>query len=112
MDPPACEAEPADACDEAVEVDVAPIAVPPLIVPALPRASSPPRDPPMDARCAIAGMGGECGAIMAWGAALPFATLSSDMEALGPPCDAGAGCDGTNDLELAWVLATGVDGTV
>jgi len=115
MDPPECEAEPAA---EVLGLEVTLVAGLELIVPALPPpwAPNPPRIPPMDAPRAIAGAGGECGAIRAWGAELSRAARRSDDEALGPRRDAGAalpraseaGADWTKDLGFAGPLARAV----
>jgi hypothetical protein len=111
MDPPEWEAEPiADPCDEAAGPADTPVAAGlPLIteVLALPCAPIAPAVPLIEAPLAIAGIGGECGAIMDRGAELRRATRNSDAAAAGPRSDAGAPGDWTKDLEFADALAIG-----
>jgi hypothetical protein len=87
MDPLEWEAEPV--------VGLAVLAVPlvdglALIVPAFPPCPlNPPWNPDVDAPRAIAGAGGVCGAVKAWGLELSCATRICDVEALGPRRAAG-----------------------
>ena len=118
MDPPEWEVEP---IVEELELDVTLVAGLAPVIPALPpsRAAYPPRNPPIDAPRAMAGIGGECGAIMAWGAELRWGARIADIVALGARSDAGApapresevGADWgwTNDLEFAGPLTRAVD---
>ena len=118
MDPPECEVAPVV---DVLGLEVALVAGLALTVPVLPLpcAPNPPWNPAIDAPLApraIAGAGGECGAIRAWGTELRPGVRIADVEALGPRSDAGAptpreseeGADWTKDLGFAGPLARAV----
>jgi hypothetical protein len=105
MDPPEWEAEPiADPCDEAAgAAETLLDAGLPLIVAVLALLCAPiaAADPLLEAPPAMAGAGGECGAIIARGAELSRATRSSDVAVDGLPTAAGAPEDRTKEELLA-----------
>jgi hypothetical protein len=115
MDPTECEAAPVV---EVLGLEVTLVAGLELVVPALPPpcAPYPPRNPPIDAPRAMAGAGGEWGAIRAWGAELSRVNRRSDAEAFGPRREAGAllprasetGADWTKDFGFTGPLARAV----
>src|SRR5579864_282809 len=115
MDPPECEAAPVV---EVLGLAVTLVAGRALVVPALPPpcAPNPPRNPPIDAPRAMAGAGGEWGAIRACGAELRCVDRRPDVVAFGPRREGGAplprasegGADWTKDFGFANPIARAV----